>query len=142
MSNAIAYALEPELSAEEFIDVLSRSTLGERRPIADPARMNLMLRQADLVVTARTDGRLVGISRALTDYAFVTYLSCLAVDVASQKQGIGKELIRQTHLAAGLHTTLVLLAAPKARSYYPHIGLQPHDSCWTIASNQPGWGES
>lgn len=25
------------------------------------------------------------------------------------------------------------LAAPKARSYYPHIGTTPHDSCWTIA---------
>ncbi len=142
MTNAIAYALEPDLSAAEFVEVLARSTLGERRPMADLARMDQMLRQADLVVTARADGRLVGISRALTDYAFVTYLSCLAVDVACQKQGIGRELIHQTHLAGGLHTTLVLLAAPQARSYYPHVGLQAHDSCWTIASNDPGWGES
>jgi hypothetical protein len=26
----------------------------------------------------------------------------------------------------------VLLAAPNARSYYPHIGMRPHDSCWVI----------
>jgi hypothetical protein len=25
---------------------------------------------------------------------------------------------------------LVLLAAPQARSYYPHVGLRQHDSCW------------
>jgi predicted N-acetyltransferase YhbS len=74
----------------------------------------------------------VGISRALTDYSYCTYLADLAVDAAFQKQGIGKELIRQTHLAAGLHTTLILLAAPKAQTYYPHVGLEKHESCWVI----------
>ncbi|MFO0918314.1 MAG: GNAT family N-acetyltransferase [Planctomycetaceae bacterium] len=75
---------------------------------------------------------MVGISRALTDYHFCTYLSDLAVDVAFQKQGIGRRLIRETHLAAGLQTSLILLAAPKAQTYYPHIGLKRHESCWMI----------
>jgi len=44
----------------------------------------------------------------------------------------GRELIRPTHAAAGLHTVLILLAAPAARSYYPHIGMVAHDSCWII----------
>jgi ribosomal protein S18 acetylase RimI-like enzyme len=60
------------------------------------------------------------------------YLSDLAVDEAFQRQGIGKELIRRTHEAAGLQTTLILLSAPKAREYYPHIGMTQHDSCWII----------
>lgn len=131
--STIIYGLEPELSAAEFADVLIRSTLGERRPVDDAERLDRMLRQADLVVTARTaDGVLVGISRALTDTAFATYLSDLAVDAAYQGQGIGKELIRRTHEAAGLQTMLILIAAPKARSYYPHVGLQYHDSCWYV----------
>jgi hypothetical protein len=25
-----------------------------------------------------------------------------------------------------------LLAAPKARDYYPHLGMQNHDSCWIV----------
>ncbi len=45
---------------------------------------------------------------------FACYLSDLAVDVAYQKQGIGKELIRRTHEAAGPQTTLILLAAPES----------------------------
>jgi hypothetical protein len=126
----IDYQLEPELSAEEFIDVLVRSTLGERRPVDNRERIELMLKNADLIVTARSNGRLVGVSRAITDFAFCTYLSDLAVDEACQKQGIGRELIERTHLAAGLKTRLILIAAPKARSYYPHIGMVPHDSCW------------
>jgi predicted N-acetyltransferase YhbS len=126
----IDYQLEPELSADEFIDVLIRSTLGERRPIDDRERIDLMLRNADLIVTARSNGRLVGVSRAITDFVYCTYLSDLAVDGTCQKQGIGRELIERTHQAAGLKTRLILIAAPKARSYYPHIGMVPHDSCW------------
>lgn len=126
----IDYQLEPELSADEFIDVLVRSTLGERRPVDDRERIELMLRNADLIVTARSNGQLVGISRAITDFAYCTYLSDLAVDETCQKQGIGRELIARTHQAAGLKTRLILIAAPKARTYYSHIGMVPHDSCW------------
>lgn len=126
------YQIEPDLGVDEFIDVLKRSTLGERRPIHDPATMQSMLRNADLIVTARIDGLLVGISRAVTDYSFCVYLSDLAVDQAYQGRGIGRELIRRTHEAAGLGTTLLLVAAPKAQTYYPHIGMNQHESCWFI----------
>lgn len=127
----IVYALEPELAAEQFVDVLRRSTLAERRPVDDRARIEAMLRHADLVVTARdAAGLLVGISRAITDFSYCCYLSDLAVDTAFQGQGIGRELIRRTHEAAGSGTLLLLLAAPTAKSYYPHIGMTPHDSCW------------
>lgn len=128
----VTYDLEPNLTCEEFIDVLVRSTLAERRPVHEPGRIRRMLAQADVLCTARVGGLLVGVSRALTDFAFATYLSDLAVDQAFQRRGIGKELIRRTHEAAGRHTLLVLLAAPKAREYYPHIGLTRHDSCWII----------
>jgi predicted N-acetyltransferase YhbS len=91
-----------------------------------------MLANASIIITARVDGRLVGISRALSDFSFCTYLSDLAVDVEHQRRGIGRELIRRTHEEAGRQTMLILLAAPKARDYYPHIGLKQHDSCWVI----------
>jgi GNAT superfamily N-acetyltransferase len=129
---SIDYAREESLDVDDFIDVLRRSTLAERRPVHDRTIMEQMVRQADLIITARCGGLLVGVSRALTDFCFCTYLSCLAVDQKFQRRGIGRELIRRTHDAAGPHTTLILIAAPKAMSYYPHIGLQPHPSCWTI----------
>ena len=130
----IVYALEPNLEPSEFIDLLVRSTLAERRPAGEPARIEAMLKNAQIIVTARDEaGLLVGVSRAITDYSYATYLSDLAVDQAFQGQGIGRELIERTHQAAGFDTLLILLAAPKARSYYPHIGMQAHDSCWTSA---------
>ena len=126
----ITYQLEPRLAVAEFVDVLRRSTLAERRPVDHPDILEGMLRHADVLVTARHEGRLVGISRAITDFSYCTYLSDLAVDTAFQRQGIGRELLRRTHAAAGPQTKLILLAAPKAVTYYPHIGMQRHDSCW------------
>ena len=126
------YATEPELSPEEFVDLLHRSTLAERRPTHDEERIAAMLRGADLIVTARSEGVLVGVSRSITDFAYCTYLSDLAVDQQHQRRGIGRELIRCTHEAAGLHTRLILLAAPAAEGYYPHVGFEKHSSCWTL----------
>jgi predicted N-acetyltransferase YhbS len=128
----VRFQLEPDLPADEFIDVLKRSTLAERRPVHDPDAIRAMLENADLVVAARIGARLVGVARAITDFAYCTYLSDLAVDETHQGQGIGRELIRRTHESAGLQTTLILLAAPKAMTYYPHIGMAKHESCWII----------
>lgn len=128
----VSYSVEPHLPVAEFISVLERSTLAERRPITDLVTMEAMLRNADIIATARIAGLLVGISRAISDFAYCTYLSDLAVDVSVQRQGIGRELIRRTHVAAGTQTRLILLSAPLAQTYYPHIGMQRHDSCWQI----------
>ena len=126
----VAYAVEPGLTPEEFLGLLERSTLAQRRPVDEPRTIEAMLRNAGVIVTARVGGLLVGVSRAITDFAYCTYLSDLAVDAAFQRRGIGKELIRRTHLEVGLCTNLILLAAPLARDYYPRIGMKTHDSCW------------
>ena len=111
----LTYQLEPNLTPAEFIDVLWRSTLAERRPVEEPERIAAMLAKADVIVTARAGALLVGVSRAITDFAYCTYLSDLAVDEAFQRKGIGRELIRRTHEAMGQARLVVLIAAPKAR---------------------------
>ena len=139
MTTAVHYQLEPGLSADEFVDVLRRSTLAERRPVNDRPTIQAMLEHADLILTARSDDVLIGVSRAITDFAYCTYLSDLAVDSAYQRQGIGRELLKRTHAAAGLHTNLILLAAPLAQDYYPHIGFTRHDSCWILPRTATDW---
>lgn len=135
--NLVEYAVCSDLPTEEFVSVLKRSTLGARRPIHDLVRMQKMVENADVIVTARVNGLLVGVARAITDFVYCTYLSDLAVDTDYQKQGIGRELIHRTHAAAGTATRLILISAPAARSYYPHIGLVPHDSCWMVDPIEP-----
>lgn len=133
----VVYSSEPHLALDEFRDVLERSTLSRRRPMSDQRVMSGILENSDVLITARMDGKLVGISRAITDFSYCTYLADLAVDQAFHGQGIGRLLIEKTHEAAGRHTLLILLAAPEAESYYPHIGLEPHHSCWTSPRQLP-----
>jgi len=133
MQADIRYAEEPALAADEFIDLLRRSTLAERRPVDDIGRIARMLAEADIVLCARDrGGKLVGVSRAITDFSYCCYLSDLAVDVARQRGGIGRELIRRTHERAGGETMLILLAAPKVMGYYPHIGMDHCQRAFTL----------
>jgi GNAT superfamily N-acetyltransferase len=128
----IDFATEPGLSPEAFRDVLLASTLSERRPVDDIERLDRMLRGANLVVTARDGARLVGVARALTDFAYCCYLSDLAVDASYQRRGIGRRLIEESRARAGDQATLLLVAAPAAEDYYPHIGLKHFPACWGI----------
>ena len=131
----ITYRLGNDLDLDAIIDLYRASTLGERRPVDDRERMALMLRNANLVLTAWDNDQLVGIARSMSDFSFATYLSDLAVRLSYQKQGIGRELIRRTQEASG-EATVVLLSAPKAVDYYPRIGMKSHPSAWTLSHDQ------
>jgi predicted N-acetyltransferase YhbS len=117
----IDYRVGNQLDLDTVIDVYRDSTLGARRPVDDRARMQQMLERANLVVTAWDGDRMIGISRSLSDFAFCTYLSDLAVRLAYQRHGIGKELMRRTQAEGGA-ATVFLFAAPAAVDYYPHVG--------------------
>lgn len=127
----IEYRRGNDLDLEALIDVYRASTLGERRPIEDRDRMARMFSNSNLVVSAWDGALLVGLARSVSDFAYCTYLSDLAVRLSHQKQGIGKQLIRHTRSAAP-EATLILLAAPKAVHYYPHIGFARHESAWIL----------
>ena len=128
--SSIYYSYDRPLAEEQFVDILVRSTLGERRPIGDRQRIASMLRHANLLCTAWDGGLLVGVARSVTDFDFCCYLSDLAVDSQFQGRGIGTELIRLTQSRIHPDAKVVLLAAPKARQFYPKIGMTYHDSAW------------
>ncbi|MFD7028552.1 GNAT family N-acetyltransferase [Streptomyces sp. NPDC059917] len=126
------------LDVTEVAALYRASTLADRRPVEDTGRFTTMLAGAGLVVTARDgDGRLIGIARSLTDGTYATYLSDLAVDVAWQGKGVGRDLVRATRQAAP-KAKLILLAAPAAVDYYPHIGFERHHSAWTLVGAPTG----
>jgi GNAT superfamily N-acetyltransferase len=127
---SLVYAREASLGEDEFIDVLRRSGLAERRPVDDRARIAAMLAHANLVVTARANGLLVGVSRALADFAYCCYVSDLAVDRALQRQGIGRALLERTRAEAGPGSMLLLLSAPAAMAYYPRIGMETAENAF------------
>lgn len=128
----ITYRCGNDLDLAQVLALYRASTLGERRPVDDGAILADMIRHANLVVTAWDGDVLVGISRSLTDFSYVTYLADLAVRDTHQKLGIGRELIARTRAELGPRSMIVLLAAPAAVDYYPKLGFTQHGSAWVL----------
>jgi GNAT superfamily N-acetyltransferase len=117
-----------------MIDLYNRSTLGERRPVNRPEVFEQMLKNSNLIITAWHQESLVGIARSLTDFAYVAYLSDLAVDSIYQRQGIGRQLIKETQARLWPECKVVLLSAPKANEYYPRLGFEHNPRAWVLSS--------
>ncbi|WP_439644808.1 GNAT family N-acetyltransferase [Caldalkalibacillus mannanilyticus] len=49
-----------------------------------------------------------------------------------QKKGIGQELIAKTQDSLSSDVALLLLSAPNAMSYYPHIGFTQAHHAWLL----------
>ncbi|RKN74950.1 GNAT family N-acetyltransferase [Paenibacillus ginsengarvi] len=126
----IRYEYDAPLRAEELSAVFRKS--GIKRPYDDLDRLSRMIDCADLTITAWDGEKLVGLARAITDFAYCCYLSDLAVDADYQRQGIGAELVRLLRDRLGDQVSLVLLSAPGAIDYYPRIGFEKSDKAFII----------
>lgn len=118
--------VEPAEVGELYADA------GLNRPVSDLPRIARMIENANLIVSARDGAKLIGISRSVTDFSYCCYLSDLAVAKAYQKRGIGQELILRTQQYLGDEVMVLLLAAPQAREYYPHIGFTKNEDAWFL----------
>jgi GNAT superfamily N-acetyltransferase len=133
-STPVHYAEEPDLDVAEFNRVLLESGLGMTRPTGDLPRIQQMLAEADLIVTARLDRpdrTLVGVARCITDFSWCCYLSELAVSRFAQGLGVGKGLIDETRRLLGPRVSLILASMPESVGFYERIGMprQP-DAFW------------
>ena len=130
----VIYATEPDLDVDDFNRVLLESGLGATRPTGDPARMQEMLANASLIVTARLDRpdrALVGVARCITDFSWCCYLSELAVSRAAQGLGVGKGLIDETRRLLGPRVSLILASMPESVGFYERIGMpRQSDTFW------------
>jgi GNAT superfamily N-acetyltransferase len=126
----LTYSIEPTVSTEEFRSVLLSSGLAARRPVDEPHRLAAMLKNANVVATARLNGELVGIARSVSDFAFCCYLSDLAVSKHVQGKGVGARLIEETRRHVGPTVSVILSSVPEAVGFYESIGMAPLPSCF------------
>jgi len=126
----LSYQMESSFELDEMLALYRAS--GINRPVNDSARMATLLASANLLVTARQNGRLVGLARCMTDKAWVVYICDLLVDQQLQHQGIGKELLRQVQQITGPMVQQLLHAAPAAIDYYGKVGFDLCDNAFVI----------
>ncbi len=130
----IEYRHNFSLEAADVAAVFDAS--GIRRPTKDLARIKRMFDNANLILSAWHEGKLVGVCRALTDFSYCCYLSDLAVIKSHQNHGIGRELIARVRSVIGDEVALVLLSAPEAMEYYPKVGFEDIENGFIIKRGQ------
>ncbi|WP_449538364.1 GNAT family N-acetyltransferase [Ferdinandcohnia sp. Marseille-Q9671] len=127
----LTFKVNEPIKAEELADVFKTS--GIKRPVDDLNRLQKMIDQSTILITAWDREKLVGVARALTDYCYCCYLSDLAVNRQYQSKGIGKKLVNILQEHIGEEVALLLLSSPTAMDYYPKIGFEKIDNGFKIA---------
>jgi len=128
----ITYEINPTITSTQFIEILNSSTLGKRRPIDDIDTINGMINNADILITAIHNNKIIGVVRAVSDFNYCCYLSDLAVHSKYQNKAIGKMLISKVQEQLNNKCKIILLSAPNASEYYPKIGFTQHNSAWVL----------
>ena len=126
----VVYQQENNFKLDDMLALYRAS--GINRPTDDSARMAIMLASSNLLISARLDGKLVGLARCLTDKAYVVYICDLLVDKSHQQQGIGKALLAAVQQATGPQVQQLLRSAPSAMQYYPALGFTAIDNGFQI----------
>jgi ribosomal protein S18 acetylase RimI-like enzyme len=127
----ISYSEDKLVKASDVAEVFKNS--GIKRPYEDKERIQRMVDNSDIIISAWEDNKMIGLARAITDYSYCCYLSDLAVDKKYQNQGIGKQLVNKLQIILGKETSLVLLSSPGAVEFYPRIGFEKSDKAYVIA---------
>jgi len=128
----IKYQVNISITPGQFMDLLKRSGLSERRPVDDAECIAGMIKNSNLMVTAWSGDALIGIARSVTDFHYCCYISDIAIDREYQKQGIGKALIARTQDELGPRCRIILLSAPAAVGFYSRIGMEKHPEAWML----------
>ncbi|MHB8545432.1 MAG: GNAT family N-acetyltransferase [Nitrosotalea sp.] len=126
-----SYLINPDLKPNEVVTLFVNS--GIKRPVNNIERIKRMIENANLIICARNDKKLIGILRAVTDFSYCCYVSDLAVDKKYRRLGIGKKLLKLAQKTLGKEVMILLLSAPETDSFYSHIGIENIQNAWKIA---------
>jgi len=116
----------------DLLDLFDHSNYHPNGNDGDEERLINMFRNANLLVTAWEEQRLIGISRSLCDFSYCCYLSDLAVRGDYKSMGIGKELVRLTKEYAGAECKLILHSSADAVGFYKAIGMEQISDAFII----------
>ena len=131
----ISYQLEAEISIKEFQSILEESGLARRRPMEDPQLLERMLLGSNLLITARSEGQLVGFLRGLSDFCYRSFIADLAVAHSYQRKGIGRQLIQVARNQAP-DARLILFSAEDALPFYEKLGFHLHERCYQLKAGE------
>ena len=134
--------MQADISLQDSIEeaeVIALNKANEWSSAEKPDQLLAALRNSHSMVTARINGRLVGICNAISDGHLVVYFPHMLVYPTFQRQGIGKKMM-QAMLAkyAGFHQ-LMLTADGNALDFYKSLGFSragKTEPMWIYSGNE------
>ena len=115
------------LTAAEYIDFLKRTDLGSQYPAERfESRIDKLVRNVPVSLTARDGGRLIGVCFGITDFAYWLFITDLGVDRDYVKRGVGKALAEAALEAAGGPDDIVVYTCANegAVGFYEKLGME------------------
>jgi GNAT superfamily N-acetyltransferase len=115
----VEICLSDQISSAEVVEIYKANGWSSANK---PEQLLAALRNSHSLVTARLDGRLVGIGNAISDGHLVVYFSHMLVHPAFQGQGVGRKMMAvMLQKYAGFHQQM-LTADGKAIEFYQSLG--------------------
>lgn len=122
---------EERLTAETYIEFLSRTNLGSQYPKERfETRIEKLVKNVSISLVARDEsGKIVGVLFGLTDFCYWLYVTDLGVDRDFEDQGIGRNLMKRAHEIAGGEKDIAvyLIANNDAIPFYEKLGMEKAD---------------
>lgn len=118
---------EERFSADTYIEFLKRTDLGTQYPKERfRERIERLVLNAAISLSARDGDTVVGALFGLTDYAYWLFVTDLGVARGYERQGIGSALMRKAHAIAGgkKDIAVYLVANEKAIPFYEKLGMK------------------
>jgi len=103
-----------------------------------PKELLNALRNSHTLVTARHNGKLVGIANAISDGYLVVYYPHILVEPSYQRKGIGRKMMQAMQSVYQSFHQQMLTADGKAVEFYKSLGFEPAGqtkSMWIYSGN-------
>lgn len=127
-SSQIQFAPVTSIELAELIGLYS--AVGWTTYTKAPESLAAAISGSSFVITARLDGRLVGLARAISDNATICYIQDILVDPEHQRGGLGRRLVESILGQYGDVRQKVLITddEPGQRAFYESLGfIEAHD---------------
>lgn len=117
----IEYSLDRTVNYDGLVQLFNQAGWSDKT--SDLDRLQLMVENSQIVVTAWDEGKMIGFARCVTDYVFNGQINNIIVDQEYRGRGIGKELVYKI-LTDSKKVTYILRGDPDNIDFYKQIGFK------------------